>query len=80
YEQAAKFARIHEERVRRDPNSTDEDRVAAKEARKAAEGTAMLHDEDLQRRIADYEREQQEMAQAMNAAEQPAAAQAPAKP
>ncbi|HCT8266354.1 zincin-like metallopeptidase domain-containing protein [Escherichia coli] len=80
YEQAAKFARIHEERVRRDPNSTDEDRVAAKDARKAAEGTAMLHDEDLQRRIADYEREQQEMAQAMNAAEQPAAAQAPAKP
>ncbi len=80
YEQAAKFARVHEERVRRDPNSTDEDRVAAKEARKAAEGTAMLHDEDLQRRIADYEREQQEMAQAMNAAEQPAAAQAPAKP
>lgn len=62
HEQAAKFARIHEERVRRDPNSTDEDISAAKEIRKEAEATAMLNDEDLQRRAAQFEREQQQAA------------------
>ncbi|GGE90646.1 zincin-like metallopeptidase domain-containing protein [Massilia psychrophila] len=34
---AAKLARVHEMRVRRDPDSTDEDISAAKEARKSAE-------------------------------------------
>lgn len=34
---AAKLARVHEARVRRDPNSTDDDISAAKEARKNAE-------------------------------------------
>ena len=62
HEQAAKFARVHEERVRRDPNSTDEDISAAKEIRKEAEATAMLNDEDLQRRAAQFEREQQQAA------------------
>lgn len=70
HEQAAKFARIHEERVRRDPNSTDEDISAAKEIRKEAEATAMLNDEDLQRRAAQFEREQQQAA--APAQEQPA--------
>jgi antirestriction protein ArdC/phage/plasmid primase-like uncharacterized protein len=57
YEKAAKFARIHEARVRRSPDSTDEDLVAAKEARKSAEANMTLHDTDLQRRIEHAERE-----------------------
>jgi putative DNA primase/helicase len=57
YEKAAKFARIHETRVRRDPDSTDEDVVAAKEARKSAEANMTLHDADLQRRIEQAERD-----------------------
>jgi phage/plasmid primase-like uncharacterized protein len=57
YEKAAKFARIHEARVRRSPDSTDEDIVAAKEARKNAEANMTLHDADLQRRIEHAERE-----------------------
>lgn len=69
HDQAAKLARIHEERVRSDPNSTAEDISAAKEARQSAEATAMLNDADLQHRIAEYEREQQ--------AATPAAAQQP---
>jgi putative DNA primase/helicase len=66
-ERAAKLARVHEERVRRDPNSTDEDISAAKEARKDAEATAMLNDADLQRRIAELERDQQAQAQGVAA-------------
>ena len=57
HEKAAKLARVHEERVRRDPNSTDEDIAAAREARKDAEFAATTNDEDLQRRIAFAERE-----------------------
>jgi antirestriction protein ArdC/phage/plasmid primase-like uncharacterized protein len=57
YEKAAKFARIHEARVRRSPDSTDEDIAAAKDARKNAEANMTLHDADLQRRIEHAERE-----------------------
>jgi len=57
HEQAAKLARAIEEAVRRDPNSTDEQIAAAKEARKEAETIAVLSDTDLQRRIAEIERE-----------------------
>lgn len=64
HEQAAAFARVHEERVRRDPNSTDEDISAAKEARKAAEYAAtMKNDPDWQRRAEQYERDQAAHAQ-----------------
>jgi putative DNA primase/helicase len=59
HEKAAKLARINEQRVRRDPSSTKEDISAAREARKDAESAAMLNDADLQRRIVQYEREQQ---------------------
>jgi antirestriction protein ArdC/phage/plasmid primase-like uncharacterized protein len=62
HEKAAKLARINEERVRRDPNSTDEDISAAKDARKDAEFNATQNDEDLQRRIAEFDREQQQSA------------------
>jgi antirestriction protein ArdC len=57
YEKAAKFARVHEARVRRDPESADKDIVAAKEARKSAEANMTLHDADLQRRIEQAERD-----------------------
>lgn len=60
HEKAAKLARVNEERVRRDPNSTNEDISAAKDARKDAEFTAMQNDEDLQRRVAEFEREKQQ--------------------
>lgn len=65
HEQAAAFARVHEERVRRDPNSADEDISAAKEARKTAEYAAtMKNDPDWQRRAEQYERDQAAQAQA----------------
>lgn len=60
HDQAAKLAWINEQRVRRDPNSTAEDISAAKDARKDAEFTAMQNDADLQRRIAEFEREQKQ--------------------
>lgn len=60
HEKAAKLARITEERVRRDPNSTDEDISAAKEARQDAEMVAMTSDDDLQRRMAEFDRQQQQ--------------------
>ena len=43
----------HEDRVRRDPGSTDEDVSAAIAARKAAEMNALLHEADLQPRLAE---------------------------
>jgi putative DNA primase/helicase len=47
HEQAAAFARVHEERVRRHPNRTDEDVSAAEEAHKTAEyGAIMKNDPD----------------------------------
>lgn len=62
YEKAAKFARIHEAQVRRDPHSSDEDIVAAKEIRKSAETNMTMHDADLQRRIEHAERSQDRQA------------------
>ena len=45
--------------MRRDPNSTDEDIAAVREARKSADVAALLNDKDLQWQIAEHEREQQ---------------------
>lgn len=64
HEKAAKLARVQEERVRRDPSSTDEDISAAKEARKAAEATAMLAESETQRRSAERERDERDRQQA----------------
>ncbi|TOK33231.1 DNA primase, partial [Vibrio parahaemolyticus] len=64
HEQAAKLSRVNEVRVRLDPNSTDDDISAAKEARKTAEATATLNDSDMQRRIAEHERQQARQSQA----------------
>lgn len=58
HEQAAKFARINEIRVRLNPNSSDDDILAAKETRKSAEMAATLNDGDLQQRIAEFEQQE----------------------
>ena len=71
HERAAKLARVQEERVRRDPNATEEDISAAKEARKTAEASAMLNDSDAQRRAAELERQERERQQAQPQAEKP---------
>lgn len=47
-EKAAKLARVQEERVRRDPNSTDEDISAAKETRKTAEAASFAAEVERQ--------------------------------
>lgn len=62
HEKAAKLARVNEERVRRNPDSTDEDISAAKEARKNAEFAATTNDADLQRRIEFEERQRTQQA------------------
>ncbi|EIJ6557023.1 zincin-like metallopeptidase domain-containing protein [Vibrio fluvialis] len=69
HEQAAKLSRVNEVRVRLDPNSTDDDISAAKEARKTAEATATLNDSDMQRRIAEHERQQAQQAKDSQQAE-----------
>jgi len=46
YEKATRLARVQEDRVRRDPNSTDEDISAAKETRKAMEAKAFVAAEE----------------------------------
>ncbi|PYE73376.1 phage/plasmid primase-like uncharacterized protein [Xylophilus ampelinus] len=71
HERAAKLARVQEERVRRDPNATDEDISAAKEARMTAEASAMLNDTDAQRRAAELERQERERPQAQAQGEKP---------
>jgi putative DNA primase/helicase len=73
YEQAAQFTRVREEQIRNDPSSTEEDRVAAKEARKSAEAAVMRNDQDLQRDIAEREQD----AIGAREAREEAAAQAP---
>lgn len=63
YEKAVKLARIHEVRVTNDPHSREEDRLAAKEQRKAMESVAMAHDQDLQKRMTDMENNPTEQAE-----------------
>jgi putative DNA primase/helicase len=57
HEQAAELARLEEERVRQDPDSTDEQIAAAREARKSADLAVVLNDADIQRRVAQIESE-----------------------
>nr|BCU00973.1 hypothetical protein [uncultured bacterium] len=49
-DKAAKLARVQEERVRRDPNSTDEDISAAKEVRKTADAASLAAEVERQQR------------------------------
>lgn len=53
FDKAARLAKVDEDRVRRDPHSSDEDRSAAKEARKAAEASAFAAAADTQQRQAE---------------------------
>lgn len=75
YEKATRLARVQEERIRRDPNSTDEDISAAKEARKALEAKAFVAAEEAknhqeqQRTPAAAEQQPAQAAQAGQAAE-----------
>lgn len=55
-QQAVEQARLREEQVRQNPNSTDEDISAAKEERKNAEVALALNDPEMQRRIAELEK------------------------
>lgn len=66
YEKATRVARVQEDRVRRDPNSTDEDISAAKEARKALEARAFVAAEEAKtsQRDAEQRAGQQEHRQA----------------
>ncbi len=57
YDKAVKLARVNEERVCRNPDRTDEDISAARDARKNAEFAATTNDADLQRRIESEERQ-----------------------
>ena len=57
HEQAAELARLEEARIRQDPDSTDEQIAAAREARKSADLAAVLNDADIQRRVAQIEGE-----------------------
>jgi putative DNA primase/helicase len=67
HEKAAKLARVHEERVRSNPDSTDEDISAAKEARKDAEFAATTNDADLKSRIEAEQRKQEQQAKVAGA-------------
>ena len=55
YEKAVKLARVQEIRIGNDPNSLDEDIQAAREQRKAAESLAMVHENEIEQKIADRE-------------------------
>lgn len=75
YEKATRLARVQEDRVRRDPNSSEEDISAAKEARKALEAKAFVAAEEAknhqeqQRTPAAAEQQPAQAAQAGQAAE-----------
>ncbi|MBY0241070.1 MAG: toprim domain-containing protein, partial [Burkholderiaceae bacterium] len=56
YEKAAKLARIYEESVQHNPESTREDIAVARAIRKDAEFNATRNDADLQRRISEQEK------------------------
>lgn len=63
YEKATRVARVQEDRVRRDPNSTDEDISAAKEARKSLEAKAFVAAEEAKITQRDAEQRQAETGQ-----------------
>lgn len=54
-EKAVKLARVQETRIGNDPNSLDEDIQAAREQRKAAESLVVVHENEIEQKIADRE-------------------------
>jgi putative DNA primase/helicase len=69
-EKAAELARLREEQVRNDPNSSEEEKAVAKEERKRAEGMAMMNDIDLQRSIERRIAQDRELAELTRAREE----------
>ena len=59
YEKAAERARLKEEQVKNDPNSTTEDITAAREERKTAELVATVNNEEFQQKVAELEQRQE---------------------
>ncbi len=66
YRQAAEFARIEEQRIKGDPNSTAEDITAAREQRKAADLAATIHDSEFQKKTIEIEQQQAQMSSAQD--------------
>ena len=58
YRKAAELARLTEERVKRDPASTEEDIAAAREQRKTADLAVTIHDNDFQKKVMEIEQQQ----------------------
>lgn len=66
YRQAAEFARIEEQRVKGDPNSTAEDITAAREQRKTADLAATIQDSEFQKKTIELEQQQAQMSSAQD--------------
>ena len=66
YQKAAALARLAEQRVKRDPNSTAEDISAAREQRKTADLAATVHDSDFQKKVIEIEQQQSKMSSVQN--------------
>ena len=60
YRKAAEAARLEEEAVKNNPNSTAEDVTAAREQRKTADLTAAINDNDFQKKVTEIEQQQQQ--------------------
>lgn len=58
YQKAAEAARLEEQAVKNDPNSTDEDISAAREKRKSADLLATVNNSDFQNKVSEFEQKQ----------------------
>lgn len=58
YQKAAEAARLEEQAVKDDPNSTDEDISAAREKRKSADLLATVNNSDFQNKVSELEQKQ----------------------
>jgi antirestriction protein ArdC len=66
YLKAAELARIEEQRVKDDPNSTSEDITAAREQRKTADLAVTVHDSEFQKKVFEIEQQQADMSSAQD--------------
>ena len=58
YQKAAEVARLEEQAVKNDPNSSDEDIAAAREKRKSADLLATVNSSDFQNKVSEFEQKQ----------------------
>lgn len=61
YRKAAEAARLEEEAVKNNPNSTAEDITAVREQRKTADLAAVINDNDFQKKVTDTGQQQQKI-------------------